>query len=114
MSMRRYFVPTEWNGGTSPYPKEEGLEELFTRQVTLRSDSIAVDANEERLTYYELDRRASQMAHLLRERGVGSETPVGAFMAPRIEQIIAQIAICKAGGTYVPLDPSYPRRASNS
>ncbi|WAS93563.1 amino acid adenylation domain-containing protein [Nannocystis punicea] len=102
-------VDAAWTGGFSPYPSTEGLAELFARQVRSRPDALAVDAGEERLSYAELDRRASQMAHALKAAGVGVETPVGVFMSPRIEQIVAQVAICMVGGTYVPLDPEYPR-----
>ncbi|MBZ5712804.1 amino acid adenylation domain-containing protein [Nannocystis pusilla] len=103
------LIDAAWHGGFSPYPSAEGLAELLVRQVRSRPDALAVDAGEERLSYAELFRRASRMAHALRAAGVGVETPVGVFMSPRIEQIVAQVAICMAGGTYVPLDPDYPR-----
>src|SRR5690606_9591509 len=103
------IVDPVWRGGYSPYPSTEGLAELLARQVRARPGAVAIEAGEERLTYAELDRRASQLAHTLRDLGVNNETPVGVFMSPRIEQIVAQVAICKAGGTYVPLDPDYPR-----
>ncbi|WP_434421608.1 amino acid adenylation domain-containing protein [Nannocystis pusilla] len=102
-------IDAAWTGGFSPYPNAEGLADLLARQVRSRPDALAVDAGEERLSYAELDRRASQMAHALKAAGVGRETPVGVFMSPRIEQIVAQVAICLVGGTYVPLDPDYPR-----
>ncbi|MCY1011585.1 AMP-binding protein [Nannocystis pusilla] len=102
-------IDAAWTGGFSPYPNAEGLAELLARHVRSRPDALAVDAGEERLSYAELDRRASQMAHALKVAGVGLETPVGVFMSPRIEQIVAQVAICLVGGTYVPLDPDYPR-----
>ncbi|MCY1056633.1 amino acid adenylation domain-containing protein [Nannocystis sp. SCPEA4] len=103
------LIDAAWSGGFSPYPSAEGLTELLVRQVRIRPDALAVDAGEERLSYAELFRRASQIAHTLRASGVGVETPVGVFMGPRIEQIVAQVAICMVGGTYVPLDPDYPR-----
>ena len=109
MSAERSLVHATWNGGFSPYPRDAGLAELLARQVLARPGALAVEAGPERLTYAELDRRANQMAHMLREHGVGVETPVGVFMGQRIEQIVAQVAICKVGGTYVPLDPDYPR-----
>lgn len=101
-------IDAAWTGGFSPYPDAEGLAALLAHQVRARPDALAVDAGEERLTYAELDRRASQMAHGLQAAGVGVETPVGVFMSPRIEQIVAQVAICMVGATYVPLDPDYP------
>ncbi|MBL9105284.1 MAG: amino acid adenylation domain-containing protein [Myxococcales bacterium] len=95
----------------SPSPQLEavGLYERFARQVRARPDALAIDAGDVCITYAELDRRAARMAQALRARGVGDETPVGVFMGPRVEQIVAQVAICRVGATYVPLDPEYPR-----
>jgi amino acid adenylation domain-containing protein/thioester reductase-like protein len=103
------LIDAAWNGSTTPYPSNEGLAELLALQVAARPGAVAIDAGAERITYAALDRRANQMAHTLRGLGVGVETPVGVFMGPRAEQIIAQVAILKVGGTYVPLDPDYPR-----
>lgn len=111
-------IDPAWNGGTSPYPSEVGLHALFARRVRARPDAPAIephgpsgltDADDAPITYAALDRMAARMAHALRARGVVGETPVGVFMAPRPAQIVAQLAILKAGGTYVPLDPDDPR-----
>ncbi|HVJ88540.1 MAG TPA: amino acid adenylation domain-containing protein [Labilithrix sp.] len=102
-------VDTSWNGHFAPYPSHLGIDALFARQVAERPHALAIDAGSERVTYAELDARASRLAHTLRLRGVGRETPVGVLMGPRVEQIVAQVAIAKAGATYVPLDPDYPK-----
>jgi amino acid adenylation domain-containing protein/thioester reductase-like protein len=102
-------VDTSWNGSFASYPSKQGLDALFARQVEGRPRAQAIDAGSERITYAELDARASRLAHALRDCGAGRETPVGVLMGPRIEQIVAQVAIIKVGATYVPLDPDYPR-----
>jgi amino acid adenylation domain-containing protein len=63
---------------------------------------------EAQLSYGELNRRATQLAHLLQRRGVGPERLVGVCLPRRPELLIALLAVLKAGGAYVPLDPSYP------
>jgi amino acid adenylation domain-containing protein len=60
------------------------------------------------LTYGELDRRANQLAHHLRELDVGPDVLVAVCVARSPQMIVALLAILKAGGAYVPLDPDYP------
>ena len=64
------------------------------------------DGNE--ITYQELNRRANQLAHYLRSRGVTRETIVGVSIERSLDMIVALLGILKAGGGYVPLDPGYP------
>ena len=61
------------------------------------------------MTYRELNSRANQLAHYLRELGVGPETLVGLCVERSLEMVIGLLGILKAGGAYVPLDPTYPR-----
>jgi amino acid adenylation domain-containing protein len=60
------------------------------------------------LTYGELNRRANQLAHALREQGIGPDQPVAICVERSLEMIIGLLGILKAGGAYVPLDPDYP------
>ena len=102
-------IDVAWTGQFSAYPRDQGLAELFEARVDADPDAVAIRRGTDCISYDQLDRRANQLAHALRAMGVGEETPVGVHMGQRIEQIVAQVAICKAGGTYVPLDPEYPR-----
>ncbi len=79
------------------------------RQAQLRPHDPAVLFGREKLSYGELERLSNQLAHYLRERGVGPDVPVGVCMERSLRLVIAILGILKAGGAYVPLDPVYPR-----
>src|SRR5262249_29674254 len=87
--------------------------ELFEAQVARTPDARAVVYQGGALTYSELDRRANQLAHALRRRGVTRESCVGVCHFRSVDLLVAILGILKAGGVVVPLDPTYPadRRA---
>ncbi|NVJ03452.1 AMP-binding protein, partial [Myxococcus sp. AM009] len=66
-----------WSGTAAHYPREESLARLFEAQVQRTPDAVAVEYEDERLTYAELNRRANQLAHHLKGMGVGPEVRVG-------------------------------------
>ncbi len=103
------LILSEWNGAASEYPSHKCVHELFEAQVDLGPDSIALVIGEEHLTYRELNRRANQLAHYLIRLGVGPETPVGFCLERSPVMVIGILGVLKAGGTYTPLDPAYPR-----
>lgn len=72
-------------------------------------DAIAVVADNQRITYRELDTRANQLAHQLRALGVGQDALVGLCFERSVALIVGALGILKAAGAYVPLDPGYPR-----
>jgi amino acid adenylation domain-containing protein len=85
------------------------VHQLFESQVERTPEAVAVEYAGTTLTYRQLDRRANQLARLLRQMGVGPEVRVGSFMERSLEVVVALVAILKAGGVYTPLDPSYPQ-----
>jgi amino acid adenylation domain-containing protein len=88
------------------------LSELFERQVRRAPGARAVTCEGDELTYGELNRRANQLAHRLRELGVGGgarEERVGLCVERSLELIVGVLGILKAGAAYVPIDPGYPR-----
>lgn len=97
-----------WNATQTSYPEIECIQHLFEKQAERIPDAIAVTYGEQHVTYQELNRRANQLAYYLRTQGVGSEVRVGLCMERSIEIIIGLLGILKAGGVYVPLDPTYP------
>jgi myxalamid-type nonribosomal peptide synthetase MxaA len=98
----------EWNATAAPYPGERTVHSLIEDQADRTPFTVAVSAGDDHLSYRELDRRANQLAHLLRDRGVGPETLVGVVATRSTGTIVAMLAVLKAGGAYVPLDPDYP------
>ncbi|MRH91644.1 amino acid adenylation domain-containing protein [Nocardia sp. SYP-A9097] len=84
------------------------LPELLTRGVALGRDRIAVRYRGHSITYGELDDYSSQLARVLIARGVGPEKLVAVAFPRSFEMVAAVLAIAKAGGAHVPVDPTYP------
>ena len=103
---RRLLV--EWNDTTRDCPKTESIHELFEAQAQRTPDAMAMVFEDQQLTYRELNVRANQLAHYLRQ-GVGPEVPVAICMERYIDMIVGLLGILKAGGAYVPLDSDYPK-----
>jgi amino acid adenylation domain-containing protein len=84
------------------------LHQLFEQQVERTPDAVALVYQEEQLTYAELNARANRLAHHLLGVGVGADSLVGILMGRSLEMVISLLAVLKAGGAYLPLDPAYP------
>jgi amino acid adenylation domain-containing protein len=98
----------EANPAVAAYPSESCIQELFEAQVARTPDAIAVVFEGDQLTYTELNCRANQQAHYLRGLGVGPDARVGLCLERGLAMVISILGVLKAGGSYVPLDPSYP------
>lgn len=85
--------------------------ELIEAQAARVPDSEAVVRDETRWTYRELNERASNLACLLKRRGVGPEVIVGICLEREPELLMAILAVWKAGGAYVAIDPAYSQEA---
>ena len=97
-----------WNDTDIDCPAGALLHNLFEAQAARTPNAVAVVSNGRTLSYSGLDRRANQLAHALRKRGVGPDVLVGLCMNRTADMIVALLGILKAGGAYVPLDPEYP------
>jgi len=106
-SERRQLL-VEWNETSADYPREQCLHQLFMAQAAKTPDAVALVYEDLQLSYSELDRRSSQLAHHLRDLGVGPETIVGLCVERSLEMVVGLLGILKAGGAYLPLDPNYP------
>ncbi|WP_432728639.1 amino acid adenylation domain-containing protein [Variovorax sp. W6] len=84
------------------------IHALFERRAKRNPDAIAVQFEDKRLSYGELDRRANRLAHHLRGLGVGPDALVAICIERGLEMVVAILATLKAGGAYVPLDPVQP------
>lgn len=85
-----------------------GLHELFEQQAKLRPDAIALVFEDCRISYRQLNAKANQLAHYLRDQGVKADTLVGLCLDRGVEVVVGILAILKAGGAYVPIDPKNP------
>jgi amino acid adenylation domain-containing protein len=106
--MERRQLLLEWNQTAVEYPRNACAHELFEAQAERTPQAIAVRFESKRLTYRELDRRSNQLAHHLRNLGVGPEVLVGICVERSPEMVVGLLGILKAGGAYMPIDPSYP------
>jgi aspartate racemase len=98
-----------WNRTEAKFPRESCVHQLVEAQAGRTPHAIAVEHAEQRLTYRALNERANQLAHFLRKRGVGPESRVGVCLPRSLELPVALLAVLKAGGACVPLDPVYPK-----
>ncbi|MFH9296748.1 amino acid adenylation domain-containing protein [Streptomyces sp. NPDC017520] len=103
----RRLVLRTWNETTVDLGGKS-LPELFTDQVRQIPEAVAMETAEETLTYAELNARANRLAHLLIRHEAGPETCV-AVILPRAGALVAMLALFKAGATFLPIDPDYPR-----
>ncbi|MFD6157239.1 amino acid adenylation domain-containing protein, partial [Nocardia sp. NPDC060255] len=84
------------------------LPELFERQVVIAPEADALIADELTLSYRDVNIRANRLAHWLIQGGVGPETVVAIALPRSADMIIGLLAVMKAGGAYLPIDPAYP------
>ncbi|MNQ10022.1 Gramicidin S synthase 2 [compost metagenome] len=97
-----------WNATLQDYSHLPMLPELIRRQAERTPEACALVHGERSFTYAQLEARANRLAHWLRSQGVGCDVRVGVFAERSAELAIALLAIVKAGGAYLPLDPDYP------
>ena len=97
-----------WNSTQASYPKDKTIHQLFELQAQRTPEKTAVVNGDTSLTYAELDRKANQLAHHLRDQGVRPEVLVAVCLDKSPEMIVALLAILKAGGAYLPLNPEFP------
>ena len=97
-----------WNQTDVDYPSGQCLHQFIEEQVRRTPYQIAVYFEGEKLTFADLNVRSNRYAHHLQQLGVGPDQVVGILMDRSCELMIALLAVLKAGGAYLPLDPSYP------
>src|SRR3954471_22618288 len=96
------------DGGPLPATGRILFHRRFEEVAAARPDLPAVTSGREELTYGELDARADRLAHRLRESGVQAEVIVGICLPRRLEAIVSILAVLKAGGAYLWLEPAHP------
>ncbi|MGH8583366.1 MAG: amino acid adenylation domain-containing protein [Gammaproteobacteria bacterium] len=107
-AQERKRVLLDWNDTARAYPPDRRVHELISDQARRTPNARAATFQDRQITYAELDRRSDHLAAHLRERGVGPDVAVGVCAERSIELLIGLLAVLKAGGAYLPLDPEYP------
>ena len=105
--VERTTVLSRWSTEGGEYPVA-CLHELFEARVAADPDAPAAAYEGESISYGELNERANRLARLLRDLGVGPEVPVALCLRRSLDLVVAIVAVLKAGGAYIPLDPDYP------
>jgi amino acid adenylation domain-containing protein len=99
----------EWNQTASEFPRDRCVHELFEEQASRTPDALAVQFEGETLTFKELEAKANQLANYLTDAGVGPQSLVGICVERSLDMMVGVLGILKAGATYVPVDPAYPK-----
>jgi amino acid adenylation domain-containing protein len=98
----------DWNRTEQTYPLHVNVQTMVEQQAARTPLATAVVFGDEQLSYAEFNARANRLAHHLRALGVRPEVPVGVCMERSVELAVALLAVLKAGGAFVPLDPELP------
>ena len=105
----RQRLLVDWNATEAQF-SEQCLPELFEIQANRNPDATAVVfGGDERLSYAELNSRANMLARYLQRIGFKPDTLVAMAVERSLEMVVALLGILKAGGAFVPLDPTYPK-----
>ena len=107
LSLREKASLANWINTVATVPSTT-LTTLLTEQAQATPDATAVIFEGQQISYAELDARSNRLARLLIARGVGPERLVALLLPRSVELIVALVAVLKAGGAYLPVDPGYP------
>jgi tyrocidine synthetase-3 len=103
-----------YNQTAADYPKNFSLVDLWSAQVLKNPNTVAVIYRDIQMTYQEIDEAASRLATMLITQGeIGLAEPVVVYLEKSHKVIISFLGVLKAGGCYVPLDPSYPEKRAD-
>ncbi len=103
----RHQLLVRWNDTETEIPPQT-VPGLFAVQAARTPDAVAVACGDAMVSYGVLQSRSGRLAGYLRELGVGPESVVGLYLPRGVDMIVALLAVLRAGGTYLPLDPAYP------
>ncbi len=109
LSEREYqSLVIEYNDSAVVYPVDKTIVDLFEAQAGRTPNQTALVFEQQRLTYSELNRRASQLAQYLRGLGAGPDVLVGLLVERSADMIVGLLGILKAGAAYMPMDTAFP------
>jgi natural product biosynthesis luciferase-like monooxygenase protein/amino acid adenylation domain-containing protein/FkbM family methyltransferase len=99
----------DWNATRQEYDASQCLHTLVADQARRTPEAPALIDGERRMSYAELEASANRLAHYLQSLGVAPEARVGICLPRTSDIVVSILAVLKAGGVYVPLDPAYPQ-----
>lgn len=110
--VERHHLLGAWNQTQVPFDAHLSIGDLFTATASRVPEKTALifgdGAQSEHMTYAQLEARSNQLAHQLRQRGVGPEARVGICLQRQPNLVVALLGVLKVGAAYVPLDPTHP------
>ncbi|MGF9966587.1 amino acid adenylation domain-containing protein [Bacillus rhizoplanae] len=98
----------DFNNTDTPYTGPMTIHSCFELMAEKTPDQIALVFEDRKLTYQELNEKSNNLAWILKGKGVGPNTIVGLMVDRSVEMIVGLLAVLKAGGSYLPIDPDYP------
>ncbi len=105
----RELLFKKWNATERAFPADRTVHQLFEQWAEKQPDQTALVFAGETMSYAELNTRANQLAHYLRKKGLGPDDIVGISLPRSLDVPVAVLAILKAGGAFLPIDPTYPQ-----
>ena len=106
---QRHRLVYELNQTAQDYARSKHVHRMVEHHAESTPNELAVVCGEEQVSYRELNARANQLAHHLIAQGIGPDVLAGICLERSVPMLVAILAVLKAGGAYLPLDPSYPR-----
>ena len=97
-----------WNNTHQPYPENLRVHQLVSHWAERASESLALSDGSSVMSYKELEQRSNRLARYLRHRGVGPDVLVALCLERSPQMAVGALAVLKAGGAYLPIDPAYP------
>ena len=107
--LEKEVILGEWNATTVDFPREKCIHQLFEEQVVRTPDRLAIWDDRQKVTYSELNQKANKLARHLHDSGAVEGSLVSICIERSTDLLVAMLAILKAGCTYIPLDPIYPK-----
>jgi amino acid adenylation domain-containing protein len=98
----------DFNDAEAEHPVSKTVHQLFEEQAAKTDGKAALAFEGRHMTYGELNEKADRLAWTLRQKGVSPDTIIGIMVERSFEMIVGMLAIMKAGGAYMPMDPDYP------
>ncbi|MBQ9942198.1 MAG: amino acid adenylation domain-containing protein, partial [Christensenellaceae bacterium] len=104
-----YYKVTEgFNKTDVPLDPHKHMQDIFEKLADTQPDKTALIVGEQQVTFAQLEKRANRIAHALRRAGIGKNSIVALMIHRSVDLMAALLAVWKAGGGYLPLDPTYP------